>query len=77
MLTKSIPHAFQATKRFRVTESDFEFEQLMTFTGAWVNKMKPRRFIKVGNRLSFLNYLTYFALMALKTKSCRPSGRAK
>lgn len=50
MLTKSIPHAFQATKRFRVTESDFEFEQLMTFTGAWVNKMKPRRFIKVGNK---------------------------
>lgn len=33
VLTKSIPQAFQATKRFRVTESDFEFEQLMAFAG--------------------------------------------
>lgn len=32
--TKSIPYAFQATKRFRVTESDNELEQLMTFAGS-------------------------------------------
>lgn len=54
MLTKSIPQAFQATKRCRVTESDFEFEQLMAFAGAWVNKGKPRKYIKEGTRLSFL-----------------------
>lgn len=53
MLTKSIPQAFQATKRCRVTESDFEFEQLMAFAGAWVNKGKPRKYIKEGTRLSF------------------------
>ena len=40
----------------------------MIFAGDWVNKGKPRRYIKVGTRTFSLNCLTYLTLMVLKIK---------